>query len=73
MGIFTWWSRKKIRKTDSQLDRDTEKDVCPECGGKGCTINDNHYVADNDYEYNDYERQYSSCKRCHGTGRYHSI
>lgn len=30
-------------------------------------INDNHYLADNDYE-----RRYSSCRRCNGTGRYHS-
>lgn len=35
MGIFTWWRRKKACKIDSQLSRDSEKDVCPECGGKG--------------------------------------
>lgn len=73
MGIFTWWRRKKTCKTDSQLSRDSEKDVCPECGGRGCTINDNHYIVDTGYEYNDYERRYSICKSCHGTGRYHSI
>jgi hypothetical protein len=35
MGIFTWWRRKKACKIDSQLSRDSEKDVCSECGGKG--------------------------------------
>ena len=73
MGIFTWWRRKKACKIDSQLSRDSEKDVCAEYGGKGWTINDNYYVADNDYEYNDYESWYLSCKSGHGTGCYHSI
>ena len=67
MKLLGWLKKKKAKKdVKVQTDKD-DRDVCPECGGKGYRINDNHYLADNDYE-----RRYSSCRRCNGTGRYHS-
>lgn len=67
MEIFGRLKKKKVNKeVKVQTDKD-DRGVCPECGGQGYSINDNHYLADNDYE-----RRYSSCKRCNGTGRYHS-
>jgi len=67
MKLLGWKKKKKAKKdVKVQTDKD-DRNVCPECGGKGYKINDNHYLADNDYE-----RRYSSCRRCNGTGRYHS-
>lgn len=45
-----------------------DKDICPECNGQGYYLNDSHYLVDAD----DYERRYLSCRRCNGTGRYHT-
>lgn len=67
MNLFGWWNKKKADKAVSLESPEDEKDICPECGGQGYIVNDNHYIADGD----DYERRYFSCKRCHGTGRYH--
>ena len=67
MKLLGWLKKKKAKKdVKVQTDKD-DRDVCPECGGKGYRINDNRYLADNDYD-----RRYSSCRRCKGTGRYHS-
>ncbi len=68
MKIFEWWKRKEIQKEVKTQAPKAENDICPECGGRGYNINANHYLADND----DYERRYPSCRRCYGTGRYHS-
>ena len=67
MKIFGWWKRKEIQKEVKTQASKAENDICPECGGRGYKINDNHYLVDND----DYERRYPSCRRCYGTGRYH--
>ncbi len=67
MNLFGWWNKKKSDKIISlELPKD-EKDICPDCGGKGYNANENYYFTDID----DYERGYSSCKRCFGTGLYH--
>lgn len=64
MQMFGWWKRKKTtKKVDSQSDT-KDKDICPDCGGESYCINENHYIADNDYS-----RRYLPCKRCSGTGR----
>ena len=69
MNILGWWKKRKAtEKTKTQLVNKGDKDICPECGGRGYSVNDNHYLADGD----DYEQRYQSCRRCHGTGRYHS-
>lgn len=65
-GLF----KKVYKKIDERTGRDDES-VCSECEGEGYIINDNHYFVDNYYDY-DYERRYSICRRCSGTGRYHS-
>ena len=67
INLFGWWKRKT--PTDKVNIRADKKcgDVCPECNGEGYSVNDNHYLSDNDYEKN-----YSCCRRCNGTGRYRS-
>lgn len=68
MNLVGWWNKKKaIKKVKPPSDKE-DKDICPECSGQGYSINDNLYLA----ECDDYERRYSSCKRCNGTGCYHS-
>lgn len=68
MNIFRWRKkRKKTKTTTLQSISKDDQEICPECGGRGYKLNDNHYLADNDYE-----QRYSSCRRCNGTGRYHS-
>lgn len=67
MKIFGWLKKKKVNKDVTIQTAKDDRGVCPECGGQGYSINDNHYLADNDYE-----RRYLSCRRCSGTGRYHS-
>ncbi|WP_300857355.1 hypothetical protein [uncultured Clostridium sp.] len=67
MKIFGRLKKKKINAdVKKQTDKD-DRDVCPEYGGQGYCINENHYLADYDYEH-----QYSICWRCSGIGRYHS-
>lgn len=67
MKIFGWWKKKKTnQEVKAQPDKD-DRGICPDCGGQDYSIKDNHYLADNDYEW-----RYSSCRRCNGTGRYHS-
>lgn len=63
--MFGWRKRKKI-KEKAQADK-KDKDICPDCSGKGYCVNENHYIADSDYS-----RHYSPCRRCNGTGNYHS-
>lgn len=60
-------NRKRSKVTKTQFLKEG-KDICPECGGKGYDLNDNHYLADSE----DYERRYPICRRCHGTGHYYS-
>lgn len=43
-----------------------DSSICLECGGYGYSINDNHYLADNDYQ-----RRYLICRNCNGTGRHY--
>ena len=64
MKILGWLKKKKTTK---KMDIESYKNICPDCGGEGFRIRDNHYIADNDYS-----RRYSICRRCNGTGRYHS-
>ena len=42
--------------------------TCPNCGGTGEILNDDHYTADC-YP----ERRYITCNRCFGTGVLHKI
>lgn len=51
----------KIRKTHIYTDK--EKQICPECGGSGETLNENHYIADTSWE-----NRYVVCRRCFGIG-----
>lgn len=42
---------------------DRERLICPECGGSGETLNENHYKADTSWE-----KRYVTCRRCFGIG-----
>lgn len=68
MNLFGWWKRKKTGKKVNPQSNKEVRDICPECSGQGYSINDNYYFTDGD----DYERRYSSCRKCNGTGRYHT-
>lgn len=68
MRILGWWKKaKKVKDAKAQPPR-MENDICPECGGQGYILNDNHYLTESE----DYERNHPTCRRCHGTGYYRS-
>lgn len=71
MSIFTWLKIKKINCSESQNVAYEEDDVCPDYGGNRSSRNDNHYSADNGYEYVDNERYEACCERCYGTEKYY--
>lgn len=48
--------KKCLMETDCRI-------ICPECGGRGEIINDNHLIADISWEY-----RYMPCSRCFGIG-----
>lgn len=60
--------QKKYAKKVNLQSNTMDKDICLECNGQGYCLNDSHYLVDAD----DYERRYLSCRRCNGTGRYHT-
>lgn len=68
MNLFGWRKKKIADKTTNLKSLKEEKNICPECRGQGYTINDDSYFVDHD----DYESGYSCCRRCNGTGYYHS-
>ena len=51
----------KIEKDTRYIDR--ERLICPQCGGSGETLNENHYIADTSRE-----NRYVVCRRCFGIG-----
>ena len=68
MRIFGWWEKTKISNVIKMRFLKEDDDICPGCGGQGYSFNGDHYFADSE----DYERYYPTCRRCHGTGRYHA-
>ena len=68
MILLGWWNKKEMDKTVALQPNKDEKGICPECGGQGYSFNDDHCFEDCD----DYERSYFYCRRCNGTGYYHS-
>lgn len=54
-------SNKKI--CSFETDCDSDRIICPECGGKGEVINENHLIADTSWK-----NRYTICSRCFGIG-----
>lgn len=51
------------RKSYDNIPCSQERYVCLVCGGDGEVINENHALADSDFE-----RRYVICRNCHGIG-----